>query len=87
MTGAHEFQVHVETEFEGFAINDGKPDYLLRLARLIPTLNVIELKRKEIVIDGRRVIPLGSIANSINLYDFIDQMKILGLTIELMSVR
>lgn len=75
--------VEYESEFEAIAINDGTPDYLLRLSRLIPEYNVVQLKKMEITANGRRVIPLGVRASTIDVHHFRSRVADLGLTIEL----
>lgn len=75
--------VEYESEFEAIAINDGAPDYLLRLSRLVPEYNVVQLKKMEITANGRRVIPLGVRASTINVRRFRERVADLGLTIEL----
>lgn len=72
-----------ETEFEAIAINDNSRDFYLRLSRLVPEYNVAQLKRMENLVDGRRVIPLGIQASSIDAPTFMDRVDELQLTIEL----
>lgn len=73
----------VEVEYAATAVNDGTKDFYLRLARLVPQYNVVELKKMETEIDGRRMIPLGIQTNSISVPTFMKQVQELGLTIEL----
>lgn len=75
--------VEYGSEFEAIAINDGTPDYLLRLTRLVPEYNVIQLKKMEITANGRKVIPLGVRASTIDVSHFRARVAVLGLTIEL----
>lgn len=75
--------VEYESEFEAIAINDGTPDYLLRLSRLVPEYNVVQLKKMEIMANGRRIVPLGVRASTIDVSRFGERVADLGLTIEL----
>ncbi len=76
-------RTEVEIEFEAVAVDDGKRDFLLRLSRLIPEYNVVQLRRMEVVREGDRVIPLGIRTNSVDLPCFMGRVEELCLTIEL----
>ena len=75
-----------ESSFKAVALNDGTQDYLLRLARLLPAYNVVQLKGMEITSNGRRVIPLGIVADTINIGSFMEQVAALQLDLELEPV-
>lgn len=76
-------RTEVEIEFEVVAVDDGRRDFLLRLSRLIPEYNVVQLQRMEVVRKGDRVVPLGIRTNSIDLPFFMGRVEELCLTIEL----
>ena len=76
----------IEQEFDWMvrAINDGEQDYYVRLAKLIEhRLNAIQLKKMERLIEGRKVIELGSETDSINKPMFLGQAKELRIEVEL----
>ena len=76
-------EVHVETDYEAIAVHDDSRDFYVRLSQLVPGLNVVQLKEREAVIDGRRVVPLGIQTNSISAPTFMDRVQELGLAVEL----
>ena len=76
-------QIEYEHDWMVLAINDGSADYLLRLSQLIPDLNVVQLKRMEQEIDGRKVIVLGPRTDTVNAPYFMGSARELRLTIEL----
>lgn len=76
-------EIAYEQEFLATAINDGSRDFFLRLSRLIPEMNVVQLKKMEISANNRRVVPLGIRTDTIHLPSFLEQVKALNLTIEL----
>jgi len=78
--------VEYETEFEVVVVNDGTHDYLLRLSRLVPEYNVVQLKKMEITANSRAIIPLGVRTNTINLARFMEQVANLRLTVEVKPV-
>lgn len=78
--------VAYESEFKATAVNDGTPDFFLRLARLVPETNVVQLKKMEISANNRRVVPLGVQTDTIDLPSFTNRVKALHLNIELEPV-
>lgn len=78
--------IRSETEFEVIAVNDGTRDYFLRLSRLVPELNVVQLKSREIDLGSRRIIHLGIQTDAISLPSFMGRVNDLNLTIELKPV-
>lgn len=76
-------EVEIETEFEVTAVNDSKSDFLLRLSRLTPEYNVVQLRRMEVSKGSRRVVPLGIRTNTIDLPNYMERVKELGLTVEI----
>ena len=79
-------EVPYESEFEAIAINDGTHNYFLRLARLVPEYNVVQLKKMEITADGRRIVPLGIQTNTVDVPTFMERAAKLRLAIELTPV-
>jgi hypothetical protein len=75
--------VACESEFKATAINDGTADFFLRLTRLVPENNVVQLKKMEISANNRRVVPLGVRTNTIDLPSFMNRVKALNLIVEL----
>jgi|GEM_PF-5552954 len=75
--------VEYEDEFMVFAINDGSRDYYLRLSRFVAQYNVVQLKKMEQEIDGRRVIALGPMTDTIDVHCFMAKAEELDLQIEL----
>jgi hypothetical protein len=75
--------VAYESEFKATAVNDGTRDFFLRLARLVPETNVVQLKKMEISANNRRVVPLGVRTNTIDLPSFMNRVKALHLIIEI----
>lgn len=78
--------VEYESEFQVFAINDGTSDYFLRLARLVPECNVVQLKKLEVTANDRRIVPLGIRTDTIDLPSFMNRVTELRLTVELKPV-
>lgn len=78
--------VAYENEFEAFSINDGSKDYYFRLSKLIPELNVVQLKKLEQEKGGQKVIDLGVRTNTIDVHDFMAKVNQLNLNIELECV-
>jgi hypothetical protein len=76
-------EIEYEHDFMVFAVNDGSKDYYLRLSRLIAEYNVVQLKRMEEEVSGRKIIALGPQTNTVDLPFFMDRVHELGLTIEL----
>lgn len=75
--------IEYEYEFTVIAVNDGRKDYYLRLSRLIPDLNVVQLKKKEMQVAGRNIIDLGVRTDTVSLPRFMEQANHLELTVEL----
>lgn len=75
--------IEYEHEWMVFAINDGSFDYYFRLSKLIPDLNVVQLKRMEADIKGRKVIALGPRTDTVNYPHFMERARELHLQIEL----
>ena len=80
-------EVASESEFAATAVNDGTSDFLLRLSRLVPEYNVVQLKKMEITANSQRVVPLGIRTDTVDLSSFMKQVENLGLTVELRPVN
>lgn len=74
--------VTVETEFDVMAIHDNSRDFFLRLSRLVTSLNVVQLKQREITVGEQRVVPLGNQTNSVGLHTFMKKAAACGLVVE-----
>ncbi len=79
--------IAIETEFVATAVNDNTKDFFLRLSRLVPEYNVIQLKKMQVLVDDRHVVPLGIRTNTIDLPAFKGRVRDLNLTIELQSAE
>ncbi len=75
--------IEYESEFEVYAVDDESTDFCFRVHKLVKTLNVIQLKSMTRIINGIKCIPLGTIANTINIHSFMDQCKKLNIHVEL----
>ncbi len=73
----------VECEITVTSVNDGSRDYYLRLSRLIPEYNVVQLKKTEKTDGDRRIIDLGVQTDSVGIPSFMRRVDELRLDIEL----
>lgn len=77
------YKTEYEHEIKVTSVNDGSKDYLLRLSRLIPEYNVVQLKKMEKSDGDRKLIDLGVQADTITIHSFMERANELELKIEL----
>ncbi|MEN1681483.1 MAG: hypothetical protein AAGJ46_18025 [Planctomycetota bacterium] len=73
----------VETDFDVVVVHDGKRDFFVRLSRLVPEHNAVQLLAMALVEGKRRVVRFGALTNTIDLPRFMDRVRELGLEVEL----